>query len=546
MKRFVAAFLVLLICAGCAPTQQPEKSQTEAAPQEEESLSAKEQTQPEQETAQPEEEAAQPEQEAAPVDEQETLLVTTTAYANGQNDDDGIDLIVYAYDEDTQTLAPVFRKDNYIGMYPANTVDFTNQIVYYADARPGEYYDNLYAYDLQTGRTRQLTDGKNSFNDLLLVDGTLYANVAREYATTCQPARFDFDTQTFTYRNENDDDTWHHSFSYDSYADAFLILTCSDTEMRTQRVAAETHIRPKTISLIDKTFETVTPLFFTEDYEVRVTRRLDEDTILMTADPRMAEGPRTMKRLDIDTQQVEEFEIPGIYTIYQFYPTADGKTLYLIAKPSAGPGQGLYRFEMDTQVLTQRQFPEQTRQIVDLQITRQICGPDPALVSAQDASLVFPNPRSEQFDLSEQDAVLFDAAVAAKNRTPDDTICIPEVSIYGTYEEDGQTVAVCHVYYRFYYGCDGTETYTDYGAMQSPAKAVLTRDEAGKLQCASFTLAPDGAGTADWAEDFCGPLSELREYFLSPRADDAWTLTNTMPSSEELFRAYLSTYQEYA
>lgn len=67
--------------------------------------------------------------------------------------------------------------------------------------------------------------GKNAFNDLLFVDGTLYANVAREFCTTCQPARFDLDSQTFTYRNEADDDTWHLSFSYDDYADEFLILT---------------------------------------------------------------------------------------------------------------------------------------------------------------------------------------------------------------------------------------------------------------------------------------------------------------------------------
>lgn len=47
---------------------------------------------------------------------------------------------------------------------------------------------------------------------------------------------------------------------------------------------------------------------------------------------------------------------------------------------------------------------------------------------SEDASaLIFPNPCSEQFDLSERDAVLFDAAVAARNRTPNADICIPEI-----------------------------------------------------------------------------------------------------------------------
>lgn len=93
---------------------------------------------------------------------------------------------------------------------------------------------------------------------------------------------------------------------------------------------------------------------------------------------------------------------------------------------------------------------------------------------SEDASaLIFPNPCSEQFDLSERDAVLFDAAVAARNRTPNADICIPEIGVYGTYEEAEKTVIVCHVCYHFYYGCDGTEHYTDSGAMQAPAKAVL-------------------------------------------------------------------------
>lgn len=171
--------------------------------------------------------------------------------------------------------------------------------------------------------------------------------------------------------------------------------------------------------------------------------------------------------------------------------------------------------------------------------------PEGSVETEEAEALVFPNPRSEQFSLSEQDAVLFDAAIAAKDRTPNADICIPEISIYGTYKNEEQTIAVCHVYYRFYYGCDGTETYTDYGAMQTPAKAVLARDSAGTLQCVSFTLAPDGAGPVDWAENFCGPLTELRDYFLSSSSNAEWPLTNTMPSSETLFQEYIRTYRDY-
>ena len=208
------------------------------------------------------------------------------------------------------------------------------------------------------------------------MDGTLYANVAREFCTTCQPARFDLDSQTFTYRNEADDDTWHHSFSYDDYADEFLILTCSDAEMRTHRVAAETHIRPKTISLIDATFENVTPLFFTEDFEICLTRRLNENTILMTTEPQMVSGKRTLKRLDITSQEVENVEIPGIQQVHMFYPSLDGNTLYFVGQAEGKTIWNVYRYALDTQELTQLTFPKQPDRIIDIQITHQPCGPD--------------------------------------------------------------------------------------------------------------------------------------------------------------------------
>mgnify|MGYP003210297174 CR=1 FL=1 len=134
---------------------------------------------------------------------------------------------------------------------------------------------------------------------------------------------------------------------------------------------------------------------------------------------------------------------------------------------------------------------------------------------SEDASaLIFPNPCSEQFDLSERDAVLFDAAVAARNRTPNADICIPEIGVYGTYEEAEKTVIVLEV-----------------------------SDD--MLHCVSFELVPNGAGTNVWAKEFCGPLTDLASYFLSPEQDEEWPLENTMPSSEQLFREYIETYKKY-
>ncbi len=311
------------------------------------------------------EETAEPEETA---ELEETLLITITVFSNGTDDQDGIDLIVYTCDQDTLELQQLFRK-KINATYPANTVDFEHGIFYFADADEERLYDNLYAYDLLTGDTTQLTDGKYAFDDLLMVDGQLYANTAREYCNAEQPARFDTDQKAFTYRNENDDDTFHASFSYDRYEDSFLIMTFQISEQRTHRVAAETHITPKTISWLSKDFQTVTPVFFTEDFEINLTRRLDKNHILMTTEPFMT-GKRTLKMLDIETQEVTDVDIPGILQVYMFYPARDENTIFLIGQNTL-PSWQLYRYELDTQTLTQVEFPETPRQIVDLQLTYQ-------------------------------------------------------------------------------------------------------------------------------------------------------------------------------
>lgn len=90
----------------------------------------------------------------------ETLLVTVVNNINGENADDGVELVIYAYDEQSQAFRVIFKTPIGPYVYPANTVDFEHQIVYYASARPDETYDNLYSCDLKTGNVQRLTDGK--------------------------------------------------------------------------------------------------------------------------------------------------------------------------------------------------------------------------------------------------------------------------------------------------------------------------------------------------------------------------------------------------
>ena len=90
----------------------------------------------------------------------------------------------------------------------------------------------------------------------------------------------------------------------------------------------------------------------------------------------MVSGKRTLKRLDITSQEVENVAIPGIQQVHMFYPSLDGNTLYFVGQAEGKTIWNVYRYALDTQELTQLRFPKQPDRIIDIQITHQPCGPD--------------------------------------------------------------------------------------------------------------------------------------------------------------------------
>ena len=86
-------------------------------------------------------------------------------------------------------------------------------------------------------------------------------------------------------------------------------------------------------------------------------------------------GKRTLKMLDIETKEVTDVNITGILQVYLFYPARDENTIFLIGQNTL-PSWQLHRYELDTQDLTQVEFPETPRQIVDLQLTYQLNSSD--------------------------------------------------------------------------------------------------------------------------------------------------------------------------
>lgn len=370
---FLASLLALL-CTACAaaPAEPdvPEPVQTETQePPEEESENLPEESQEEPPSAEeadwslvptaPEGAAPVPwEIRSEPADGQEYLIITSSA-GRGR-------LIVSCLDIATGELEQLMNIATQWACYPVSAVDFENQKIYYSSAGyNGESYDlfdNLFVYDMTDGTSTQLTYGKNEFNDLLIVNGKLYANVARQYANAVQPAVFDYETNTFTYLDPDDDDTLFCSFSPSGEQEHFVTLTCLFSETRTHRVCAETYIEPRTISFLDYDLTHREPVYSTEDFQIYMTRQVDDDHILMTAEDNMLSGNiRNLRLLTISTGEVVPFPIPGMFSVRDFYPRAGGKGVYVVGRAGKWDdtrSYALYYYDAATQT-TSRVSPKE-------------------------------------------------------------------------------------------------------------------------------------------------------------------------------------------
>lgn len=301
----------------------------------------------------------------------ELLHIIATKYNNGKDDNDGVSIVLYEYSVEEEKIIDCIELSE-VALYPVATRDYTNNRIYFSGSENG-LYDNLYEYNLKTKKINQLTDGKFLFNDMFMIDGQLFVTVAAEFKTVNQPARYDYTSNKFYYLNEEDDDTWFNSFSYNHSTKKLLNLTTSDSLMRTERVTGETHIRPKKIFLMDPNFKNVEYIYETEEFEIRLTRQLDENRILMTFDPYMgSREPRGMKILYIDTKTVEDIDIPHIKEVYSFYPRNNNEGLFILGRDIEN-NFGLYYYstinESVIDILDNYTFPEGHRSIVDFVYT---------------------------------------------------------------------------------------------------------------------------------------------------------------------------------
>ncbi|WP_312908358.1 hypothetical protein [Tissierella praeacuta] len=280
----------------------------------------------------------------------EYLQIIGTKYNNKMNEKDGVSAILYEYDVDEKKVIS-FEELGEVALYPVGYKDYKNNKVYYSGSNNG-LYDNLYEYDLNTKNKKQLTEGKFVFNDMYIIGDEIFVTAAAEGKTVTQPGKFDFITNNLIYLDAEDDDTWFHSFSFNYSSKKFLCLTTSDKVMRSKRVTQETFIRPKRIFLMDKDFKNIEHIYETEDFEIRLTRQLDDSTILMVTTPMMgSKERRQIKILDIDSGEIKDLEIEGVREVYSFYPRDNKEGIFILGL-SRNFSNEIFYYNLKTKELT--------------------------------------------------------------------------------------------------------------------------------------------------------------------------------------------------
>ncbi|TCU66444.1 hypothetical protein EV204_11458 [Tissierella praeacuta] len=114
----------------------------------------------------------------------------------------------------------------------------------------------------------------------------------------------------------------------------------------------ETFIRPKRIFLMDKDFKNIDHIYETEDFEIRLTRQLDDSTILMVTTPMMgSKERRQIKILDIDSGEIKDLAIEGIREVYSFYPRDNKEGIFILGL-SRNLSNEIFYYNLKTKELT--------------------------------------------------------------------------------------------------------------------------------------------------------------------------------------------------
>ncbi len=115
------------------------------------------------------------------------LSITTSGYDKKGNEV----MNIYEYSLSTKKVTKKYTSSNPLGVYSKS-----NNAVYYAEEDNGS--DHLYAYDLDTKKSKKLSGGLTAINQIIPVENNIYVLGVEKGERSLKPYRYNIETQKFS------------------------------------------------------------------------------------------------------------------------------------------------------------------------------------------------------------------------------------------------------------------------------------------------------------------------------------------------------------
>ena len=138
------------------------------------------------------------------------LSVTTSGYDKKGNEV----MNIYEYSLSTKKVTKKYTSPNPLGVYSNS-----NNAVYYAEEDNGS--DHLYAYDLDTKKSKKLSGGLTAINQIIPVENNIYVLGVEKGQRSLKPYRYNIETKKFSKIKAEDglnfDQMVYDVFNHDLY-----------------------------------------------------------------------------------------------------------------------------------------------------------------------------------------------------------------------------------------------------------------------------------------------------------------------------------------
>lgn len=115
------------------------------------------------------------------------LSITTSGYDKKGN----VVVNIYEYSLSTKKVTKKYTSSNPLGVYSKS-----NNAVYYAEEDNGS--DHLYAYDLDTKKSKKLSGGLTAINRIIPIDNNIYVLGVEKGQRSLKPYRYNIETNKFS------------------------------------------------------------------------------------------------------------------------------------------------------------------------------------------------------------------------------------------------------------------------------------------------------------------------------------------------------------